>query len=249
MPTYKVGARGEGVVSALLDYVKERQADQADRTKRMRDQNDELIKAGIKAAFDNRDIVPDFDQAGNFRGFRQDTSPKGPQTFDEAMKAYPGASFNWDPQKRQVSSVSPKPIKELSPRDQLFSDIQESQKQVANAKQFSSSLLASSPPRFGVSERALEARPSALQRAAFGPLEQAQKRLHGFQSQAGTLNQAGLLGTPGTIALPTEMSPETQSVLEDLQSGQGTIEEFIANESDLQASGVDTDAVRQMLGI
>lgn len=57
----------------------------------------------------------------------------------------------------------------------------------------------------------------------------------------GTLGQA-----PGALG---GIDPQTQSVIEDLQSGRATPEEFLAQEDELRARGVDVEAVRRELGI
>ena len=65
------------------------------------------------------------------------------------------------------------------------------------------------------------------------------------------LNESGLLGTPGMVMGDTggQLDEATQSVLEDLQSGRATPQEFLAQEAELQAAGVDTEAIRRQLGL
>lgn len=45
------------------------------------------------------------------------------------------------------------------------------------------------------------------------------------------------------------MNPATQATLEDIQSGAATVEEFQQQEAQLQAAGVDTEAIRRTLGL
>ena len=152
--------------------------------------------------------------------------------------------------------------KELSPRDQLFQPIQQAQGQLTSAQQAiprTGSILAQPAQGFGVSERVLSERPQNLQRAqpvfqerqvqAMGQLQSAQSQMQGLQAQAGALNQSGLLGTPGVMTQPDDSNAQTQSAIEDIQSGRASIDEFLANEEALQASGVDTQAIRQLLGL
>src|SRR3990167_2655485 len=93
--------------------------------------------------------------------------------------------------------------KELSPRDRLFQDIQQAQGQLMSAQQQApgmvSQLMSQPEPSFGVSEQVRSARPQNIRRVAMEPIQSAQGRLQGLQAQAGVLNQAGLLGTPGTV--------------------------------------------------
>ena len=144
--------------------------------------------------------------------------------------------------------------KELSPRDRLFQDIQQAQGQLMSAQQQApgmvSQLMSQPEPSFGVSEQVRSARPQNIRRVAMEPIRSAQRRLQGLQAQAGVLNQAGLLGTPGTVTQPdASLDPRTKKAVEELQSGRASIDEFLENESELQAAGVNTEAIRRLLGL
>ena len=147
--------------------------------------------------------------------------------------------------------------KQLDLKEQLFSDIRGAGEEVARLQTQSvpqiNRIQASQPMGFGVSEQVMPERSSAINRSAGlvqQPLLQARNRLGQLQGQARLLNESGLLSTPGLVAEGgSQVDPQTQSVIEDLQNGRATPQEFLAQEAELQAAGVDTEAIRRQLGL
>lgn len=66
MPSFKVGASGEGAVGGLLDFVLERKAERKDRETELRKHQQRIVELGLDEAFKNKTIVPEFDAQGHF---------------------------------------------------------------------------------------------------------------------------------------------------------------------------------------
>lgn len=84
-----------------------------------------------------------------------------------------------------------------------------------------------------------------IQRPASAQMSQAPQAQ---QMGGGMLLPQGPVSQPPPAMGGSGMDPATQSVLEDLQSGRATPEEFAQNEEALKQRGVNTDLIRQLLG-
>ena len=66
MPSFNVGAKGEGGVGGLFDLVLERKKEFKDRETEVRKNRQRLVELGFKDALDDNTIIPEFDSAGAF---------------------------------------------------------------------------------------------------------------------------------------------------------------------------------------
>lgn len=236
MPSYKVGATGEGGVAAMLDFVQQRQAQQREdeleyRKFRQRVQTIVLSKPDVSEEFIQAMLTG---QDTTNVPFHEPVTPNEflPRATSRLEKSLPETPFIAGPEGSFLGGDNVEALPGFTvPRQQVVEGM---------APDLAGRMSATKA--MGEMQPVYSRTGSGVDQIGYAP-----KNARILSSGGGGQDLLTQLLSQGSAG--GGLDPATQSVIEDIQSGQATVEEFVQHERLLQSQGVDTAKVRQVLGI